>query len=222
MSHYIILQYPYETIDIALCVSGNIISFKSLHKHQAIGETIPTIQELLGSHNLKLSDLICIGVNVGPGPYNTLRGILTMMNAIATVTKIPLISMSALDLINKQYQTVPHVAILQAFENHVFFSFSAPSRQLQGACTIADLIEFINQTVENLHVYGNGGTKYQQILTSSCHNKLIFTEPLIPFNSLDILAQATYWAYQQKHPSNKLLKPIYFEDLAAKFKTTLS
>lgn len=216
MSHYLILQYPYETIDIALCQNGQILSSTSLHKFQAIGQTIPAIQTLLNNHNLTLTDLTCIGVNVGPGPYNTLRGLLTMVNGIHRVTQTPLLAFSALDLMNIEHQDVPHVIILNAFENHVFFSIWSKNCKTQATGTVSYLIELLNQQAEQLTAYGNGAIKYQAELAAQCPASLKFTEPINLFNSITTLAQQTNLALQtQKQPNNNYLKPIYFEDLIA-------
>src|SRR5271170_8040917 len=103
MSHYIILQYPYESIQIALCKNGSILEQITEHKFNAIRSTIPNIQILLQKHNLTLADIACIGVNIGPGPYNTLRALLTMANGIHFAAKTPLISANALELLSQEY-----------------------------------------------------------------------------------------------------------------------
>jgi len=225
MSYYLIVQYPYETIEIALCNNGFVVSSTSFHKHQAIGQTIPAIEQLLSSASVTLQDLSCIGVNVGPSPYNTLRGILTMMNGIHRVNGTPLLALNALDLMNIEFQDIPHVVILTAFENHVFFSIWTKNLKFQAADTITSLIELINQQPEQLHTYGNGAIKYQQELATGCPTKLKFTEPITHFNSLTTLAQQTHERYFNKKPSeNNLsdyLKPIYFEDLAAQSKKNI-
>jgi len=225
MSYYLIVQYPYETIEIALCKNGLVVSSTSFHKHQAIGQTIPAIEQLLSSASITLKDLSCIGVNVGPGPYNTLRGILTMMNGIARVNGTSLLAFNALDLMSSQFQDTPHVVILTAFEGHVFFNIRTKNLKIQAAGTVSYLIELINEQPEQLQAYGNGAIKYQQELENGCPAKLKFTEPITHFNSLTTLAQRTYERYVNKNQSeNNLsdyLKPIYFEDLAAQSKKNI-
>lgn len=221
MSHYLIVQYPYDFIDIALCYQGKIVSSQSIHKHEAIGQTIPVIQQLLLTQNIDLSKLTCIGVNVGPGPYNTLRGLLTMMNGIHRITNIPLITNNALHLMNLEHQDNEHVIILNAFENHVFFSLWTNQIQLQAACHINDLIDLINQQPHATYAYGNGALKYQQELSSQCHS-IHFTHQTPLFNKLETLAQQTYLMQNQADlPKNNYIKPIYFEDLKPLFKKNL-
>src|SRR3990167_2550140 len=123
MQHYLILQYPYDTIQIALCQQGKIIQEITEHKFNAIRRTIPNMQALLDQHNLKLSEISCIGVNVGPGPYNTLRALLTMANGIHFASGVPLVGLSALDLLADQYPQQNTLVFFQAFADHVFYQF---------------------------------------------------------------------------------------------------
>lgn len=214
MSHFLIVQYPYESIDIALCNNELIVQSESLHKYQAVGQTIPTIQHILKANHLTLTDLVCIGVNVGPGPYNTLRGILTMMNGIHTVNKIPLISLNALELLSIEHQTNNHLIILSAFENHVFYRLQTQTVQQQKACSITDLIHIINAQPDQLHVYGNGAIKYQAKLEAACSSKFIFESVIQPFNTLATLAQETAKKHKTKQFVTGYLRPLYFEDMA--------
>ena len=64
MSHSIILQYPYETIQIGLCQNDQIISTVTEHKFNAIRLTIPHIQTLLKQQNLTLKDLNFVAVKI--------------------------------------------------------------------------------------------------------------------------------------------------------------
>jgi len=215
MPYFLIVQYPYETIDIALCNNELTVHTESLHKYQAIGQTIPTIQNILMQHQLALTDLACIGANVGPGPYNTLRGILTMMNGIHTVNGIPLISLNALDLLSIEHSSQNHIILLQAFENHLFYHLQTSTVREQGGSSISDLITMINAQPDQLHVYGNGAIKYQAKLEAACPSKLIFNNPIQPFSTLTTLAQETYKKYRAGQFVTDYLRPIYFEDMVS-------
>lgn len=213
MPYFLIVQYPYETIDIALCKNGQIIQSESLHKYDAIGQTIPTIQKILDRLHLKLTDLACIGANIGPGPYNTLRGILTMINGIHTVHQTPLISLNALDLLSKQHMTENHLVILQAFEGHVFYHLQTQKIRIQQSSSIAELIDIINNQPDQLNLYGNGAIKYQVRLEAACPSKLIIQSSIEPFNTLTTLAQETQRKYAAHEFAPDYLRPLYYEDM---------
>lgn len=217
MQHYLVLQYPYETIQVALCQNGNIIQSMTEHKFNAIRSTIPNIQTLLTTHNLKLSDIACIGVNVGPGPYNTLRALLTMANGIHFVTKIPLISLSALQLLQQEYPSQNSLVLLHAFADHVFYRLKTDQTIVQGGCSITTLLALINKqsTVTPIITMGNGAQKYKELLLQDT-KKLIFPDPIQKFNSIEMLAKITHEKLVRKTFDDTYIQPIYFENLATK------
>lgn len=213
MHYSLIIQYPYESIDIALCQNGLIIESISLHKFDAISKTIPTMVQFLASKNLQLSDLSFLGANVGPGPYNTLRAILTMLNGIHTVNKIPLMSLNALDLISQEITEKNYFIGLNAFENHIFYKLQNNSEISYGANSLTEIINIINTQKDNLVIHGNSAIKYQKEFTSS--KKIIYPEEIALFNRLDTLAASSYAQFIKNGPFSDYLKPVYFEDLAS-------
>ncbi len=213
MPPYIILQYPYDTIQIALCDSGNIVALTQEHKFNAIKSTIPHINDMLTAHNLALQNVKFIGVNVGPGPYNTLRALLTMANGIHFATQIPLIGLTALDLLNSEHDQQDNLVILQAFADHVFYQFQEKGIRKQGACTINQLIEKIKQQSKSFVALGNGAQKYQDLLCKNVGSQLAFPTPIPLFNSLEILAKKSFEHFEENKFEKNYLKPIYFEDL---------
>jgi hypothetical protein len=63
---------------------------------------------------------------------------------------------------------------------------------------------------------GNGAIMHKQILLDTCRNKLIFSEQIPAFNSMQTLTQATYEKLQKNDFEKKYLQPIYFDNLAKK------
>ncbi len=218
MNYYLILQYPYEIVQVALCQNGNIIQEITQHKHHAIRTTIPNIQALLDQHNLKLSDIACIGINVGPGPYNTLRALLTMANGIHFAIKTPLIAMSALELLQSETEAQNSLVILHAFLGHVFYRMKLDEKIIEGSSEITDLIKIMNEQELSspLLCTGNGAALHQQILLDACNQNIIFAEKIIAFNSLQRLAQATHEKLEQKDFAKDYVQPIYFDNLTKK------
>lgn len=212
MPYSLIVQYPYETIEIAICKNGNILRTATLHKFDATSQTIPTLQELLNSQNLKLSDISFFGINVGPGPYNTLRAILTMINAIHRVNQVPLIAMNALDLIQEDIEKQNTLIILNAFENHVFYKIQTELNRQSGACNINTLQSILLQEKKPLLVQGNGALKYEKQLKT--WSNITWPKEIIPFNKLETLAHQSFQKFEKHEYSDQYLKPIYFEDLS--------
>lgn len=213
MPHYIILQYPYEHIDIALCRNGKITQSISEHKFNAISLTIPHIQSLLIAQKLTLSDISFICANIGPGPYNTLRAMLTMANGIHFASQIPTIGLCGLDLLASQYKNQNTLVILQAFADNIFYKFSTVTYSETGGCSVNQLIKKINEQPKKFIAIGNGAQKYHDLLKSNTINKLIFPPEIPAFNTIETLAEAAYKKFQENKSNNSYLKPLYFEDL---------
>ncbi|MBP6892111.1 tRNA (adenosine(37)-N6)-threonylcarbamoyltransferase complex dimerization subunit type 1 TsaB [Candidatus Babeliales bacterium] len=218
MQHYLILQYPYETVQIALCQNGNIIQEITEHKHNAVRAIIPNIQAILDQHNLKLTDIFCIGVNVGPGPYNTLRALLTMANGIHFAAQTPLINSSALQLLESEIQTNNSLVIFHAFLGHVFYRMKHDKKIDEGGCEITELIKIINaqKFSSPLLTVGNGAIMHKQMLLDECGKNLVFSEQIPAFNSVQTLAHATYEKLQKKDFAKNYAQPIYFDNISKK------
>lgn len=215
MPYSFILQYPYETIEIALCKNGTILDSVTEHKFNAVRATIPNMQALLKQHKITLDDINFIGINIGPGPYNTLRALLTMANGINFAKKIPLISASALTLIHQEHTYPNSVAIFQAFADHIFYSIQTQNSYSQGACSIQELTKVISKYSEEFTALGNGAIRYKDFLIKNTTN-IIFPDQIPNFSSLQILATKTYESFVKNSYESTFAKPIYFEDLQKK------
>lgn len=216
MKPYLILQYPYDHIEIALCHQGKVTIKLQESKLHAVELTIPGIQQILAQEALSITDLSFIAVNTGPGPYNTLRALITTANGIHFVQKTPLVSACALDLLLAEKKEQPSLAILNAFAKHVFYAFDTSSSQEQGYCSIENLIQKINRQEEQFTLLGNGAQLYRDELLRHVHKKVVFPEKMPLFNSLDILAQQAYENFTNKKTVPSFLMPKYLQSPAIK------
>jgi tRNA threonylcarbamoyl adenosine modification protein YeaZ len=212
MTYSLALQYPYETVQVSLCRDGKILQTITEHKFNAIRSTIPNIQALLQTHNLTLKNISFIAVNVGPGPYNTLRALLTMANGLHFAAQIPLISVSALKLLQDEFEAENSLVILHAFADHVFCRMKLGNDVQEFACNVKTLIEKINQQPHQLLVLGNGAIKYEKFLMEHTNKQLIFPDPIPAFNDIATLASAGFEKWQKKEAQQSYVKPIYFDE----------
>lgn len=208
MSFYLIVQYPYNSVQIALCSKGIIIEQKTVHKYDAVSLTIPTIQELLYAQGISLQDLAFLGVNVGPGPYNTLRSILTMINGISNVTGIPIVAVSALDALFLETNERNTSIILQAFQGHIFYAIKTDSSIIKTSSTIEDYLHAIEQQATEITVHGNAVEIYRKDLTKI--KNIVIPEKIIPFNSLETLAALTFQKASTKDFVTQAM-PVYYD-----------
>jgi tRNA A37 threonylcarbamoyladenosine modification protein TsaB len=164
-----------------------------------------------------------------------------MANGIHFASSIPLIGLSALDLLSKEYPHQNSLVIFQAFADHVFYQFKTEEKTEQGACSINELIKLINDkphpsssglipdfakassdlrwgssNKNSFLALGSGTLMYQKKLTDIVGSKLIFPDHIPAFNSLETLATATFEKIKANQFDQGYLKPIYFEDFAKK------
>ncbi len=213
--NYLILQYPYNFIEIALCHNGSIIASAQEDKLHAITRTVPLINKLLKNQNWSIQNIDFIGVNTGPGPYNTLRSLITTANGIHFAQNTPLINLQAIDLLLSESST-PSLAILNAFANHVFYGFKTSTNNEQGYCSINTLITKINQHHEKLLLIGNAAQLHQTLLEEKAKKQIIFPNVSIPFNSLQTLAQHAYKKANLQEFAPSYLLPQYLQSPAIK------
>ena len=216
MKPYLILQYPYSHIEIALCRNGKIIKEVRESKFKSIELTIPHIQEILSSENLTVHDISFIAVNTGPGPYNTLRSLITTANGIHFVQKTPLIDACALDLLLSESDDNNTIAILNAFSNHIFYALKNGTKIEHGYCSVENLTHKINQQTEPIKLIGNGAIIYKEIIRKNCEDNAIFPAAIPDFNSLKTLAEFAYAQYSNKRIDLSYLMPKYLQSPAIK------
>ena len=208
---FLIIQYPYESIDLALCSQTNILQQKKIDKIEAIELLIPTIDELLANHDLTLKDLSCISVNRGPGPYNTLRSIIATINGLRFTHKIPFIELEALPLLLKAYNE-PTVGLLNAFSKRVYYGIKIEDKVTQGICSVADIpavLEKYNLSQKKIACVGNGTVTYKDELARLTPQlEISQTAPL--FNDLQTAVTETYNLLQADKCITSFTSPLYF------------
>lgn len=200
---YLIIQYPYERIEIGLYQNDVCIAQTQEHKFKASMLLIPMIDQLLQNNSISLANLDYIGINIGPGPYNTLRAIIATANAIAFAAKIPLVGCNALALLTdfykqKDFQTV---ALLQAFSGHIYFRHNV----MQGYSTIQELSTHLN-THEKYYFVGNGALQHTQELKTLFPHALF--SPEVSFPELSYCAQQSFQFFTEQKTESEL-HPLY-------------
>jgi tRNA A37 threonylcarbamoyladenosine modification protein TsaB len=208
---FLIIQYPYDHIEIALCSQTKIVEQVQIHKFEAIKLLTPTIDALLANQNLKIQDLVCIGINRGPGPYNTLRSIIATINGFHFTHKTKFVECEALPLLLAPC-TEPTIALLNAFSKRVYYGIKVDGKITQGICPITDLPKVLEKEGlinSKLNCIGNGAVVYKEELSKLAPNLQIADEfPL--FNSLQTLVEETYKQIQAKNMVTRYTSPLYF------------
>lgn len=207
MPYFITIQYPYQYLTITLSDNTQVLSTQTISKFQAISQLIPAFNTLLLEHNLTLADIACIGINTGPGPFNTLRSIIATANGIAFATGIPLVGCNGLDLMLFEHDNANTVAILDAFGSDVYFAIKLSGKM--GYNSIENVIaELNNSGQEKIIFIGNGAIKYKELILNNFTEIAIFQDDCL-FASTQALVDATYNKFSQGLTEKEIF-PLYF------------
>ena len=217
MSYFITIQYPYQYLTISLSDDTTMIETQTVSKFQAISLLIPTLQTMLAAHNLTLADIACIGINTGPGPFNTLRSIIATANGISFAKQIPLVGCNGLELMLQETDDHNTVVILDAFGSDVYFAIK--SSGIQGYNSIENLVAELNQSTNTTIIFmGNGAVKHQEYITNNVAGSApsfakapagtIFKSDCL-FASPQSLVNATYKKFSQGQTEKEIF-PLYF------------
>lgn len=214
MSYIITIQYPYQYLEMSIACNSIMLETIVVPKIQAVGLIVPTLQQLLTNHGLILSDIACIGINTGPGPFNTLRAIIATANGISFAQKIALIDCNGLEILLRENKHEHQVAILDAFGHDVYFAIKLSGQQ--GYTSISDLIQTLNTTYQNQSItfIGNGSVKHQDYITQNFRGNAHINNDLL-FASSTALLDMTYKKYRENNTATEIFQ-LYFQSPVTK------
>lgn len=167
MNFFLVIQNTYEELQIALLQGTHLIALQSISKMEASTRFISVLESLLNQHQLTLTQIPFIAVNQGPGPFTTLRTVLSCANGLSFASKVPLIGVDGLDAFiheqsDKKYPNT--VLLLNAFGQDVYFAIQSDQATQKGYQNIDVLLEQIKETTANktIRFLGNGTQLFQE------------------------------------------------------------
>lgn len=214
MSYIITIQYPYQHLEMSIACDSKILETVIVSKLQAVGLIIPTFQKLLTNHQVTLDNITCIGVNTGPGPFNTLRAIIATANGIAFAKKIPLVGCNGLELLLQENLHENEVAILDAFGTDIYYAIK--STEQQGYTSINKLMTMLNASHYNqsMNFIGNGSIKHAAYIQEHFTGTTVIDENIL-FASSQSLVNETYKKFSQGLTEKEIF-PLYFQSPVTK------
>lgn len=220
---YVAIQNTYEEVQIAVCVNQDIVARTTINKIHASAQCIPALNTLLTNYNLTLSDLSCIVANCGPGPFTTLRVVLTTVNGIQAASGIPLIGIDSLDALIQEYSNSAYpitIALLNAFNQDVYYAQadSATSSYTKGCQNINDYITELARTYpkQALQFLGNGALLHKEFITEVFGSYAYMPTPMPATCSLDQIQRMGFAAWQQGKGQTTPLSPHYLKSASPK------
>lgn len=222
MAIFLVLQAHSTLFEVGLFLNTQCLASKSEDKKYSSRNLIPAINTLLESNNLTLNDIDAIGVNQGPGPFTSLRIALTIVNGLNFATGIPLIGHISLEALLLEFKNEkwPHtVALLNAFNNDLYYGYYTKDGLKIGCLNNDLLFELLRKNFaqdkdeSRIRFLGNGASLYENKIAALFPTASVLN-PLPHEPSLQQLAYMTVESFEAKKNLENLLLPHYLKDIA--------
>ncbi len=216
MTTFISIQNTYQNLELALFVNNKLIDKSYTNNQQASKELIPLLAHLLKKNKLSLQEFSFITANQGPGPFSTLRVVISSINGINFASAIPLIGIDGLDAFINQYSNPDYpytVVLLNAFNNEVYFALQQPNKPLQkGYKKIDQLLQGLTFLFpkNSIRFLGNGTKLYQDKINKQCNNAYI-PSPLPHHCSIEQIAKMGLHQWEKKEGIVNQLFPLHLK-----------
>lgn len=178
---------------------------------------MPMIKELTDSLGLNLAEIDIFSASVGPGSFTGLRIGVTSIKAMAYALNKPVVSISTLDALAYNYPVFNAIIcpIMDARNNQVYtalykFKDQPVCQSEYMALPIADLVQILIRSGENICFVGDGVEKHRDYLLNELGKKCSFAPNNLILNRASSVAQlALIRASEGKLESPVDMVPFY-------------
>lgn len=116
-----------DTSSIAVADENNLLAeYNFAHKMDLSRRLMPNIVSMLKDCALRIKDLNCIGVSLGPGSFTGLRIGVATAKTLAQVLNIPIVGIITLDLLAYQFDYLPNATVcplVKVRKGEVYWAF---------------------------------------------------------------------------------------------------
>ena len=210
---FLSLQGSYSVLDISLFKNSKHVCTIKEKNIKASSLLIPIIKNLFEKNSLKLSDLDFIATDQGPGAFTSLRVTISTVNGLSFANKIPLIGIDGLDAIYFEAKDKTNnkniVAILNAYNNDVFYAFSNNGKLQKGYKKIENLISDLKNKYgkDEITFVGNGYKLHKELVSKELHHNFIDLE----ISSSEQIAKMALKLFEKEKGLSYKLKPLYLK-----------
>jgi tRNA threonylcarbamoyladenosine biosynthesis protein TsaB len=218
MIFFLALQSTYNTVELALFADSTLIDTASISKLEASSGLLPTLTKLLSTNKKTLEDLSFIAVNQGPGPFTTLRVVITTINGLQFATQIPLIGVAGFDAFLQEHVDTQHpqtVVLFNAFSHDVYCAWRNPiTQEIEQQCLGIDQAlqavqkQFPTNTIRFL---GNAVNMHKKEIIEQFTDRLYIPTPLATYPSIEAIALQGLQKWQEKDHKLEPIMPIYLK-----------
>lgn len=213
METFLAIQNTYQQVQMALSLNGTLSDIISLDKTVASRDCINALNQLLCQNLVSLSDLSFIAVNHGPGPFTTLRVVISTVNGLSFASKIPLIGINGMQALASEHSESQKVILLNAFGNDVYYLIETPGSQTMGVANAASLIQQVSQKIPHNPILflGNGTLLYQELIAATFGDRAQIPDPLPETTSLQTIVQLAAVQWKSQENISFELQPLYYK-----------
>jgi tRNA threonylcarbamoyladenosine biosynthesis protein TsaB len=159
-----------EQVSVAIGGHEGVLGLVEVCRGRRHAETLaPAIEYVCTQADVRLDEISVVAVDVGPGLFTGMRVGLASAKALAQALRVPMIGMSALDLLAYPLRHTGRtvVAIIDARKGELFYAFYRPvpggvQRVLEPRCgTIDDLIAEVMARSDDVICVGDGALRHR-------------------------------------------------------------
>lgn len=214
---FLVFSTDYDYVQVGLVQHGIVRKEVKEHKFTASKNLMPVILALLAEFDLQWNNLTFLATNQGPGPFTTLRAIITTLNGLSFSTQLPLIGVDGLHaLLQEAHTPQPTLALLNAFGQDVYYAYHTPTGITSGWMNIDTFLSHIQTvTTQPQIIIGNGGHVYKAAIQE------VLTDATVLEQQAPTLQAIAHQALRQWHAGevSELLLPLYLKTLMYKQST---
>ncbi len=229
--HYLVFHSSYSMISLSLFCAGterDSITEKSTVMSATL---LVHLNTLLKKHSLTLHDLAFIGVHTGPGPFTTIRVLVTYANGLAFAGNTKLIEINGFDAFlsecNPQHADYTLV-LFNAFCNECYYALreNRSDNKIKhdillketfietGCLPISALCSKLEAYAPyTIHAVGAGVITFNKELLElkSKLPALYIPDPLPEFPSINAMGETALTLWKQDKMGQKKLLPLYLK-----------
>lgn len=213
MATFLAIQNTYTHVQMAICTPQAMSSPLLLDKTVASKECIPTLEKLLKDNAITLDNLSFIAVNQGPGPFTTLRVVISTVNGLSFARKIPLIGINGLEAFAHEYPQSNKVILLNAFGGDVYYLIDAGGIVTTGVKQISLVLQEISQKIPHNPILflGNGLNLHAALISATFGDRAHIPNSLPETASLQTIAQLASAQWKSQENIRFQLQPLYYK-----------
>lgn len=213
--HYLSIQTTYDHVEVGLFSAHTFLDSIKLDKTYASKNLIIDLNTLLRNNTLKLEDIDFFAVNQGPGPFTSLRVIITTANGLSFATKKPLIGVNGIEQFLAEFHDAqwPHtVALLNAYQNDVYYAIEKNGICTQtGAKNIDLILDELASDNNPVRLIGNSIDIHKKIILNKLGNLAYLQESMPQHVSLQQIGKDAFARWQKKENLSGQLLPLYLK-----------